>query len=133
MRHRKKTVKLGRAPAHRDALLAGLVCSLIEFGRVRTTLAKAKAARVLAERMVTLGKRGTLAARRLAVARLRRATAVRKLFAEVAPAFAERPGGYTRVLKLGPRASDNAEMALLEWTELTAAPKSAPKSTTSAE
>jgi large subunit ribosomal protein L17 len=129
MRHRKKTVKLGRAPAHRDALLSGLVCHLIESGRIRTTLPKAKAARGMADRMVSLGKRGTLAARRRAVARLRRPSAVRKLFAEVAPAFAERKGGYTRILKLGARPSDNAEMALLEWTERPVTPAaSAPAS-----
>ena len=131
MRHRKKTIKLGRSPAHRDAVLASLVCSLIETGRIQTTLPKAKAARSLAERMVTLGKRGSLADRRRAVAKLRRAPMVSKLFSGVAPAFADRAGGYTRITKLGARASDGAERAVLEWTESIAAPVE--KKTASAE
>ena len=117
MRHRKKKGKFGRSPAHREVLLSSLVCSLIEHGRIRTTLPKAKATRSLAERMVTLGKRGTLADRRRAVARLHRPLLVRKLFADISPAFSGRAGGYTRITKLGPRASDHAEMAVLEWTE----------------
>ncbi len=115
MRHRKKTVKLGRSTPQREALLSGLVCDLIRRGRIRTTLGRAKAARPLAERTVTLGKRGTLAARRRAVAKLRSAEAVGRLFSEIAPAMADRPGGYTRILKLGKRAGDAAEVALLEW------------------
>ena len=119
MRHRKTTVKLGRKPAHRDALLASLVGSLIQHGRIRTTLPKAKAARVLAEKMVTLGKAGTLAARRRAIARLHAPEVVGKLFGTLAPAFADRKGGYTRIAKLGRRSGDSSEMAVLEWTNYT--------------
>ena len=117
MRHRKKTIKLGRTSAHRDEMLAGLVCSLIEEKRIKTTLPKAKAARSLAEKMVTLGKKGTLADRRLAVSKLHNERAVKELFDNVAPAFAERAGGYTRIVKLGKRISDSSEMAILEWVE----------------
>lgn len=117
MRHRKKTVKLGRTTAHRDALLANQVCSLIEHSRIKTTLAKAKALRPLAEKMVTLGKRGDLHARRLAAGALGQKDAVKKLFAEIAPRAAERKGGYTRIIKLGPRQSDSAPMAYIEWVD----------------
>jgi large subunit ribosomal protein L17 len=117
MRHQKKTVKLGRSQAHRDALLANQVCSLIIHQRIRTTLAKAKAARPLAEKMVTLGKKGTLHARRTAAAYLHQADAVKKLFNEIAPRSATRQGGYTRIVKLGPRKSDSAPMAVLEWVD----------------
>lgn len=117
MRHQKKTVKLGRSQAHRDALLANQVCSLIVHQRIRTTLAKAKAARPLAEKMVTLGKKGTLHARRTAAAVLHQPDAVKKLFAEIAPRSASRAGGYTRIVKLGPRKSDSAPMAILEWVD----------------
>ncbi len=119
MRHRKKTIKLGRDAAHRDALLANQVVSLIEHQRIKTTLAKAKAVRPLAEKMVTLGKRGDLHARRLAAGYLLgHKTAVQKLFSEVAPRAATRNGGYTRIIKLGPRQSDSAPMALIEWVDL---------------
>jgi large subunit ribosomal protein L17 len=117
MRHQNKTVKLGRSQAHRDALLANQVCSLIIHQRIRTTLAKAKAARPLAEKMVTLGKKGTLHARRTATAYLHQAAAVKKLFDEIAPRSATRAGGYTRIVKLGPRKSDSAPMAVLEWVD----------------
>ncbi|TSA35813.1 MAG: 50S ribosomal protein L17 [Verrucomicrobiaceae bacterium] len=117
MRHRKKTVKLGRTTAHRDALLANQVCSLIEHSRIKTTLAKAKAVRPLAEKMVTLGKRGDLHARRLAAGHLGQKDAVKKLFAEIAPRAAARKGGYTRIIKLGPRQSDSAPMAFIEWVD----------------
>jgi large subunit ribosomal protein L17 len=120
MRHQKKTVKLGRSQAHRDALLANQVCSLIIHQRIRTTLAKAKAARPLAEKMVTLGKKGTLHARRTAAAYLHQADAVKKLFNEIAPRSATRQGGYTRIVKLGPRKSDSAPMAVLEWVDAAA-------------
>lgn len=116
MRHRKKTInKLGRRSSHREALMASLVCHLIEKGRIRTTLPKAKAARQVAEKMVTLGKKQTLAARRLAVSRLHNKDAVKQLFDELAPSFEGRNGGYTRIMKLGQRVSDSSEMALLEW------------------
>lgn len=117
MRHRVKSVKLGRTSQHRDAMLANLVGSLILHSRIKTTLARAKAMRPLAEKMVTLGKRGTLHDRRLAVAKLGNKTWVKKLFAEVAPKFKERKGGYTRILKLGPRHTDAAPMALIEFVE----------------
>jgi large subunit ribosomal protein L17 len=119
MRHQKKTVKLGRKSAHRDALLANQVCSLIEHKRIKTTLAKAKAVRPLAEKMVTLGKRGDLHARRLAISYLRQPSTVKVLFEKVAPAAADRKGGYTRIIKLGPRQSDSSPMAYLEWVDLT--------------
>jgi large subunit ribosomal protein L17 len=117
MRHQNKTVKLGRSQAHRDALLANQVCSLIIHQRIRTTLAKAKAARPLAEKMITLGKKGTIHARRTAAAYLHQADAVKKLFDEIAPRSANRAGGYTRIVKLGPRKSDSAPMAVLEWVD----------------
>jgi large subunit ribosomal protein L17 len=117
MRHTKKTIKLGRKAEHRNLLLANQICSLIEHERIKTTLAKAKAVRPLAERMVTLGKRGDIHARRLAFAVLRQKEAVRKLFAEVAPRAGARQGGYVRIIKLGPRPSDSAPMAFLEWVD----------------
>lgn len=119
MRHQNKTVKLGRSQAHRDSLLANQVCSLIIHQRIRTTLAKAKATRPLAEKMVTLGKKGTLHARRTATAYLHQEAAVKKLFEEIAPRSASRAGGYTRITKLGPRKSDSAPMAVLEWVDTT--------------
>ncbi len=117
MRHQKKTVKLGRSQAHRDSLLANQVCSLIEHPRIKTTLAKAKATKPLAERMVTLGKKGDLHARRVAISYLKQKDIVKKLFTEVAPAAANRKGGYTRIVKLGARLSDSAPMAYLEWVD----------------
>jgi large subunit ribosomal protein L17 len=118
MRHQKKTVKLGRTAEHRKALLANQVCSLIEHQRIKTTLAKAKAVRPLAERMVTLGKNGSIHARRTALATLRQKGAVRKLFDDIAPRSAERNGGYTRIVKLGQRKSDSAPMAFIEWVDV---------------
>ena len=117
MRHQKKTVKLGRTASHREARLANQVCSLIEHKRIKTTLAKAKAVRPLAEKMVTLGKRGDLHARRLAAGYLGQKDAVKKLFAEIAPRAADRKGGYTRIIKLGQRLSDSAPMAYIEWVD----------------
>jgi len=122
MRHRKKTVKLGRTSAHRNELLSNLVCALIDNKRIKTTLPKARAARVLADKMVTLGKKGTLSARRQAVATLKQDKSVKELFDAVAPTFADRPGGYTRIIKLGRRLSDSSEMVLLEWVDSVAAP-----------
>ena len=118
MRHQKKTIKLGRTAEHRKALLANQVCSLIEHQRIKTTLAKAKAVRPLAERMVTLGKNGSVHARRTALATLRQKKAVRKLFDDIAPRSAERNGGYTRIVKLGQRKSDSAPMAFIEWVDV---------------
>jgi len=117
MRHRRNTVKLQRDAAHRKALLSNLTCSLIEHGRIRTTLAKAKALRPVAEKMVTLGKRGDVHARRQAVAFLRHKDAVKALFDKVAPAAADRQGGYCRITKLGARMTDSAPMAVIEWTD----------------
>jgi len=117
MRHQKKTVKLGRSQAHRDSLLANQVCSLIEHNRIKTTLAKAKAVRPLAEKMVSLGKKKTLHARRTALAVLRQKDAVSKLFEDIAPRAGERNGGYTRIIKLGQRKSDAAPMAFIEWVD----------------
>src|SRR5437588_9392505 len=117
MRHQKKTVKLGRTAEHRKALLANQVCSLIEHQRIKTTLAKAKAVRPLAEKMVTLGKQGSLHARRTALAVLRQKDAVKKLFDDIAPRSAARKGGYTRIIKLGARKSDAAPVAFIEWVD----------------
>jgi large subunit ribosomal protein L17 len=117
MRHQKKTVKLGLTAAHRKALLANQVCSLIQHQRIKTTLAKAKAVRPLAEKMVTLGKKNSLHARRTALAVLRQKDAVQKLFADIAPRNAERKGGYTRIVKLGERKSDSARVAFIEWVD----------------
>src|SRR5213596_1517620 len=117
MRHQNNTIKLGRTADHRRALLANQVCALIEHQRIKTTLAKAKAVRPLAERMVTLGKNGSIHARRTALATLRQKNAVKKLFDDIAPKSAERNGGYTRIVKLGQRKSDSAAMAFIEWVD----------------
>ena len=117
MRHQKKTIKLGRTADHRRALLANQVCALIEHQRIKTTLAKAKAVRPLAERMVTLGKNGSIHARRRALAVLRQKAVVKKLFDDIAQRSAERNGGYTRIVKLGARKSDSARMAFIEWVD----------------
>ena len=120
MRHRVATFKIGRSGAHRRAMLANMVSSLFLHGRIETTLVKAKEAARFAERLITLGKKGDLHHRRLAVARLRDKDAVGKLFAEIAPAYADRNGGYTRILKTGQRRGDAAEMCLLMLVEATA-------------
>ena len=114
MRHQKRGRKLGRDSAHRKSLYANLTAELIQHGRIRTTLAKAKEVRAVAEQMITLGKRGDLHARRQAVAFLRQKPVVKSLFDDVAPRYAERSGGYTRIIKLGPRLGDAAEMAYIE-------------------
>jgi large subunit ribosomal protein L17 len=117
MRHRRNTTKLKRTASHRRALLANLACSLIDHGKIRTTLGKAKALRPVAEKLITLAKRDDLHSRRLAIAFLHQKEAVKKLFAEVAPASAARQGGYCRITKLGPRTSDAAPMAIIEWVD----------------
>jgi len=135
MRHLKRTAKLGRQFEHRNAMLANMVCSLIKHKRITTTLAKAKAARPVAEKMVTLGKQGTLQARRLAAARLHahgptvqltkdekkkwraQEDVLRILFEDIAPAFKGRAGGYTRIVKLEQRPGDSATKAILEWVD----------------
>jgi large subunit ribosomal protein L17 len=123
MRHQVRDKKLGRSSSHRKALMASLVCHLIEEKRIKTTLMKAKEARRVAEKMITLGLKGTLAARRQAIATLRRPERVATLFDEVAPQFKDRPGGYTRITKLGQRRSDGSEMAILEWVGVEAPDK----------
>ncbi len=117
MRHARAGKKLGRDSAHRKALYSNLAGALITHGRIETTEAKAKAVKPFAEKMITLGKRGDLHARRLAMAELRSNDVVHKLFSDVAPRFAERQGGYTRVVKLGQRQGDAASMALLELVD----------------
>ncbi len=117
MRHQRSGKKLGRDPAHRRALYSNLAGALIEHGRIRTTEAKAKAVKPFAEKMITLGKRGDLHARRQALAELRSQDVVHLLFSDVAPRFAERPGGYTRIVKLGPRQGDAADMVYLELVD----------------
>ena len=117
MRHRKHTFKIGRRTGHRESLLANAVCSLIEHNRITTTLVKAKEIRRLADKMVTLGKEGTLHTRRLAIAKLHQVDKVAKLFSEIAPGFAKREGGYTRLMKIGPRIGDGAEMCIVEFVE----------------
>ena len=123
MRHKVKDKKLGRSSSHRKALMASLVCNLIEEKRIKTTLMKAKESRRVAEKMVTLGLKGTLAARRQAIVTLRRPERVAILFDEIAPQFKDRPGGYTRITKLGQRRSDGSEMAILEWVGVDAPDK----------
>ena len=108
------TRKLGRPTAHRNAMLRGLVTFLLENGKMETTVYRAKEVRALADKMITLGKKNTLASRRQALAFITKEDVVKKLFDEIAPAYAERNGGYTRVLKTGPRKGDGAEMSIIE-------------------
>ena len=122
MRHQRSGKKLGRDSAHRKALYSNLAGALIEHGRIQTTVAKAKAVKPFAEKMITLGKRGDLHARRQALAALRSNTIVHMLFADIAPRFAERPGGYTRIVRLGQRQGDAAEMVYLELVDFEPAP-----------
>jgi large subunit ribosomal protein L17 len=119
MRHQRAGKKLGRDSAHRKALYANLAGALIEHGRIKTTEAKAKAVKPMAEKMITLGRRGDIHARRQAIAFLRSQDVVHKLFSEVAPRFAERPGGYSRIVKIGTRQGDAAEMVYLELVDHT--------------
>jgi large subunit ribosomal protein L17 len=117
VRHASKGRKLGRDASHRKALYANLACSLIEHGRIRTTEAKAKAVKPFAEQMITLGRRGDLHARRQALSYLRSQEVVHKLFADVGPRMAERPGGYSRIVKIGHRPGDAAAMVYLELVD----------------
>ena len=123
MRHKMVSTTFGRSSAHRRAMLARLVCCLIEEKRIETTLPRARAARSLAEKMVTLARAGTLAARRKAVATLRRPPVVKALFEQIAPQCQDRSGGYTRIIKCGARRGDNAPMAILEWVSIAPADK----------
>ena len=135
MRHLKRTAKLGRTGTHRNHMLASMVCSLLKHRRITTTLAKAKAARSVAEKMVTLGKRGTISTRRLAVARLHQEDAVKILFTEIAPTQKERRGGYTRIVRLGGasgkhrafRQGDAAQMVILEFVDVPVREEPAPE------
>jgi large subunit ribosomal protein L17 len=117
VRHARTGRKLGRDSAHRRALYANLACSLIEHGRIKTTEAKAKAVKPYAEKMITLGRRGDLHARRQVLSELRSQEIVHQLFADVAPRMADRPGGYTRIVKIGPRPGDAADMVYLELVD----------------
>jgi large subunit ribosomal protein L17 len=114
MRHQVKKGYLRRNSSHRRALLRNLVTSFLERERIKTTLAKARVARPLAEKMITLGKRGTLHARRQALAYMTKESVVKKLFDDIAPRFSERPGGYSRIVKLDRRMGDGSVMAMLE-------------------
>jgi large subunit ribosomal protein L17 len=129
----KRTAKLGRTSEHRNAMLANLVCSLIEHKRVTTTLAKAKAARSVAEKMVTLGKSGTIHDRRLVVARLHQEDATKILFKDIAPAFKDRKGGYTRIIRMENRQGDAAQRAILEWVDFTPAAPATPEAAPATE
>ncbi|HST16087.1 MAG TPA: 50S ribosomal protein L17 [Gaiellaceae bacterium] len=117
MRHQRTGKKLGRDASHRKAMYANLTGALIEHGRIKTTVTKAKAVKPIAERMITLGRRGDLHARRQATSFLRSRDVVHRLFADVAPRFQDRPGGYARIVKIGPRPGDSAEMAYLELVD----------------
>lgn len=114
MRHRNAHKKLGRNPAHRRATLRNLVTNLFEHGRITTTLSRAKAARPVAEKIITLGKRDTLQSRRQAAAYVMTPDVTKKLFSEIAPKFADRAGGYTRIVHAGVRVGDGAKVAILE-------------------
>ncbi|MDB4687373.1 50S ribosomal protein L17 [Akkermansiaceae bacterium] len=119
MRHRRKTLKLQRKDGHRRSLLANQACALIQHGRIRTTVAKAKALRPIVEKLVTLTKKEDgVHARRIAFRFLAQKDAVKRLFDVVAPAVGDRPGGYTRITKLGARPSDSAPMAYIEWVDI---------------
>jgi large subunit ribosomal protein L17 len=115
MRHLKSGSKLGKQPAHRRAVLRNLVTNLIEKERIHTTILRAKATRRIAEKMITLGKRDSLHARRQAAAFLMTTVATEKLFKDLAPRFADRPGGYTRIIHAGWRLGDGADLAILEF------------------
>src|SRR6201988_1184498 len=114
MRHLNSHSKLGKQPAHRRAVLRALVTNLLEHGRITTTLTRAKAARPVAEKMSTLGKRDTLQSRRMAASYIMLPAVTQKLFSEIAPKFADRAGGYTRIIHAGNRVGDNAKVAILE-------------------
>ena len=132
MRHRHLTVKLGRTSSQREALFASMVSNLILAKRITTTLAKARATKRLAEKMVTVGKKGNLAARRQALSSLKQEAAVAELFGAVAPAMKDRSGGYTRVIKIGKRMSDSSEMCILEWVDFVPKAKKVKKDETAA-
>ena len=130
MRHMKSGRKLGRTSSHRKALFRNMVTSLFEHERIQTTDAKAKEVRRIAEKLITLGKKGDLAARRRALSYIRDKDVVHKLFAEISPKFEARPGGYTRIMKLGNRLGDNAPISVLELVQEAYAPRPAKKKAT---
>lgn len=111
------TRKLGRTTAHRNAMLRGMVTYLLENGKIETTLTRAKEVRAVAEKMITLGKKNTLASRRQALSYITKEDVVKKVFDEIAPKYADRNGGYTQIYKLGPRRGDAAEMALIKLVD----------------
>mgnify|MGYP002338725039 CR=1 FL=1 len=117
MRHRKYTFKIGRNPGHRNATMANLACSLFEYGQIKTTVPKAKELRRFADKMITLGKKGTVHARRRALSKLRQRDIVNILFDDIAPEYADRQGGYSRIMRLGQRRGDGAELCLIELVE----------------
>ncbi|MGH7458893.1 MAG: 50S ribosomal protein L17 [Longimicrobiaceae bacterium] len=117
MRHRKKGRELGRTASHRELMLRNLVTSLFRYGRISTTVAKAKELRPYAERLITLAKRGDLHARRTAAREVADRGVLHELFGSLGPRFAGRRGGYTRILKLGHRKGDGAEMAIIELVD----------------
>ena len=133
MRHRVDTFKIGRSGAHRRAMLANMATSLFEHGRIETTLVKAKELRRFAEKLITIAKKNDLHRRRIAVSRLRDKAITKKLFEEIAPGFAERVGGYTRILKLAQRRGDAAEMCIIMLVEAGAPEKKAEKPAKKAE
>src|SRR4051812_413750 len=133
MRHQRAGKKLGRDASHRRALYANLAAALVEHERIKTTVTKAKAVKPIAEQMITLGRRGDMHARRQAVAFLRSKDIVHKLFTELGPRYAERPGGYSRIVRLGPRPGDAAEMVYLELVDTPLVFKSKLKGTDGAE
>lgn len=127
MRHKAQVSTFGRSTGARKALIRGLVYSLVEHGRVKTTLAKAKELRRHAERAVTLSKKGTLHARRVLLARYPNKQTIETLMTQLGPEFKTRPGGYTRIIKIDRRAGDNAEMAFIEWLNYDASEKKGKK------
>lgn len=123
MRHNVRGRKLNRTPAHRKMLYRNLVTSLFKHERIQTTVPKAKEARIVAEKLITMAKRGDLHARRNAARKVNEPAILQKLFEEIGPRYADRPGGYTRIMRLGPRKGDNAELAILELVDNTVRPK----------
>ncbi|MDZ7780406.1 MAG: 50S ribosomal protein L17 [Gemmatimonadota bacterium] len=117
MRHRKKGKQLSRSPTHRKATLRNMATALFEHGRIETTTAKAKELRPYAERLITLARRGDVHARRLAARKIQDRMVLGKLFDDIGPRYTERPGGYTRILKLGNRKGDAADMSLIELVD----------------
>lgn len=133
MRHQRVMKKFGRSKEHRKALMQSLVTNLILVESIKTTLPKAKQARKDAEKMVTLARKGTLGARRLAASRLQQPKAVQKLFDKIVPAMEGRKGGYTRILKLGARKGDAAPMCLLQWVSVPEVTDATPEAAPAAE